>query len=306
MAATDRRTVNSPRIGIVLGAGGALGWAYHLGVVEGLRQGLHLELAHATRVVGTSAGAAIAASVLAGASSTEVLAAIDQPLTPDEEDEMRDARGQLRQHPVRTLRPQAPAMVRKGGFTGLLGLIPAGVLPTMTLRRFPIDRFDSWPAGLWVPAVRIGDGEVVVFGRDRTDVTVRDALEASSAVPGMFEPKDIDGSRFMDGAVASATHADLLESDSDTVIVSSPMTRPPAPGKRRGPVRRRAQRQLDREVAVLRSMGTKVVVLTPDQAVMTAADGYPRSNPGAGAATVAAASRQATRLIKEQLTARGR
>lgn len=290
--------MTAPRIGVVLGAGGSLGWAYHLGVVEGLRQGLRLELAHASRVVGTSAGAAIAASVLAGASSTEVLEAIGQPLTSDEEDEMRDARGQFRKHPVRTLRPQAPAMVRKGGVTGLAGLIPAGVFPTMTLRRFPIGGLVTWPAGLWVPAVRVGDGKVIVFGRDRTDVAVGDALEATSAVPGKFRPKEIDGVRFMDGAVASATHAHLLAGDGfDTVIVSSPMTRPPAPGKRNGPVRRRAQRQLDREVAALRSTGTTVLVLTPDQAVMTAAD---------GAATVAAARRQAARLIQEQLTVRGR
>jgi NTE family protein len=189
-------------------------------------------------------------------------------------------------------------MVRKGGLTGLLGLVPAGVTPTPTLRRFPIGRLNTWPVGLWIPAVRVGDGEVVVFGRDRTDVSIGDALEATSAVPGKFRPKEIDGDRFMGGAVASATHADLLAGDGfDTVIVSSPITRPPAPGKRNGPVRRRAQRQLDREVATLRSMGTKVLVLTPDQAVLTAAD---------GAATVAAARRQTARAIQEQPVTRGR
>ena len=291
----------------MLGAGGPLGWTYHLGVVEGLRLALSLELAHAHRVVGTSAGAAIAASVLAGASSTEVLASIDQPLSPDDQHRMRDARGQLRQHPLRTLKPQAPSMVRTGGLTGLIGLAPAGLLPTMTSRRFPIDSLDRWPSCLWIPAVRVGDGEVVVFGRDRTDVDVGDALEATSAVPGKFQPKTIDGERFMSGAVASATHANLLvDGGFHTVVVSSPMTRPSAPGKRTGPLRRRAERQLEREVDALREAGTKVVVLTPDHAVMTAADGDPRTNPGVGADTVAAARRQTTRAIHEQLDFRGR
>ena len=198
------------KVGIVLGAGGPVGWAYHLGVLEGVRSTLGHEPGQAARLVGTSAGGAVAASVLAGSSTDDVLRAITAPLTPEQREEMGVAFRRTRR-PWRLLRPQAPRLIRRGGVVGLVGLLPAGLFPTAPLRRFPTAGLDGWPERLWMPAVRLDDGELVVFGRDRTDIAVSDALEATSAVPGMFQPKRIGNERFLDGAVASATHADLLD-----------------------------------------------------------------------------------------------
>ena len=279
-------------VGLVLGAGGPLGWAYHLGVLEGVRAALGHEPAGAQRIIGTSAGGAIAASLLAGASSDQVLDAVTTP--PSEEDlaRMREAAASLRK-PWRRFRPLSPGLLlrlgRSGGLTSLIGLLPAGVFPTSGLRRFPIHGLDGWPDPLWMPSVRIDDGRLVVFGRDRDDVDIADAIEATAAVPGMFQPKVIDGARYIDGAVASATHADLLVDEGhEVVLVSSPMTRPG-----RGLVRARAQRQLDREVAQLHGAGTRTVVLCPDEQVMRVAEGFPRTNPGAGHDIVEAARDQA-------------
>lgn len=281
-------------VSIVLGAGGPLGWAFHLGVVEGVTEVLGTEVDDMDRVVGTSAGGAIAASLLAGATTADILDAIGQPLSAVEREQMQAARQQLRQQPLKALRPQAPAMVRLGGTVGLIGLLPPGIFPTSPLRRFPTDGLDSWPSALWMPSVRLGDGQLVVFGRDRTDITVGDALEATSAVPGMFRPKRIGRDRFVDGAVASATHADLLVgSGPDLVVVASPMTRPG-----RGLVQVRARRQLNRELANLESAGTATVTLHPNEAVMTAANGFPRTNPAAGPRTVAESRHQTINALK--------
>ncbi len=278
-------------VGIVLGAGGPLGWAYHLGVVEAMREALGHEPSDADRIVGTSAGGAIAASLLAGASTEDVLTAVTTP--PSEEDiaHMRKAAAEFRK-PWHRLRPLSPGLLfrlgRRGGATTLVGLLPAGVFPTWGLRRFPIHGLDGWPEGMWMPSVRVDDGELVVFGRDRTDVDVADAIEATAAVPGMFQPKVIDGQRYVDGAVASATHAHLLADERHgMVLISSPMTRPG-----RGLVRARARRQLDREVRHLAETGTQTIVVSPDERVMAIADGFPRTNPGAGPAIVAAARDQ--------------
>ncbi len=274
------------RIGLVLGAGGSIGWAYHLGVIEGVRQSLGLELHGADRVIGTSAGGAIAASVLSGAGTDEVLDSIIEPIS--DEDRQRMQRAQADRSWTRFFRPQALSMVTSGGLAGLVGLLPAGVFPTVTLRRFPAVELGEWPANLWIPAVRLGDGEVVVFGRDRSDVEVIDAVEATSAVPALFQPKRFQDERFIDGAVASATHADLLVDDPpDLVILASPMTRPG-----RGPVRFRAARQLRNEVEALRTAGSEVVVLSPGDSVMEAANGYPRSRPEGGPEIVALARSQ--------------
>ncbi len=278
-------------VGIVLGAGGPLGWAYHLGVLEAVREELGHDPAHADRIVGTSAGGAIAASLLAGASTDDVLAAITTPPSDEDMARFRAAAAQMRK-PWKRLRPLSPRLLlslgRQGGVTTLVGLLPAGVFPTFGLRRFPIHGLDHWPESLWMPSVRVDDGQLVVFGRDRTDVDIADAIEATAAVPGMFQPKVIGGERYVDGAVASATHADLLvDGGHKRVLVASPMTRPGS-----GLVRRRARRQLGDEIRALTAVGTRTIVVEPDDSVMAIADGFPRTNPAAGPAIVAAARAQ--------------
>ncbi|MEM7141032.1 MAG: patatin-like phospholipase family protein [Actinomycetota bacterium] len=276
-------------VGIVLGAGGPLGWAFHLGVIEGMREVLGVEPADADRIIGTSAGGAIAASLLSGATSDEVLASISAPMSDDDQAQMRGAFADVRSSKLRALKPLAPGLAltpwRRAPLVSAAGLLPAGVFPTFPLRRFPIGAIDGWPESLWIPSVRMDTGQLTVFGRDRRDIAVADALEATSAVPGMFRPKQIDGVAHVDGAVASATHADLLLTDRpDRVLVSSVMSRP---GRRLGRIR--ARRQLAAEVAALRAAGTHVAVVEPDEALMALAEGFPRRNMQAGADIVAAA-----------------
>lgn len=179
----------------------------------------------------------------------------------------------------KTLVPFAPKLIRHAvvpsGHTllGLAGLLPPGIFPTSWMATFPgMDGHAAWPDGLWIPAVSAADGEVVVFGRDRLDIDVHRAAEASSAVPGMFQPHDIDGTPYFDGGVVSPTHAHLAaEIEPDLVIVSSPMTRP---GRRF--TSRHARTTLAGEVGALRADGTHVVVIEPDDVVGAMADGFPR------------------------------
>ena len=211
-------------VGVVLGAGGPMGWAYHLGVTQGVRDAIGREPANADRVIGTSAGAAIAATLLAGTPMDEVVEMITSPPTDQDRDQMRTAGADLRRRRLRALRPVAPGLVRRvrhvGAATALVGLLPAGPFPTPMLRRFAATT--AWPERLWVPSVRLDDGQTVIFGRDHVPVTLGDALEASSAVPGVFQPKMINGARYVDGAVASSTHADSLVPEAlDVVLISS-------------------------------------------------------------------------------------
>jgi NTE family protein len=128
--------------------------------------------------------------------------------------------------------------------------------------------------------VRARDGDVVVFGRDRVDVPVADAVQASSAVPGMFQPKHLDGHDYIDGGVVSPTHADLaLGADVGTVVISSPMTRPS-----RRLLARHARARLAAETGRLRAAGRQVVVVQPTAELMETARGFPRQNPGAARA----------------------
>ncbi len=277
-------------VGIVLGAGGPLGWAYHLGVIEGVRDAIGREPGDADRIVGTSAGAAIAAALLTGFSTDEAIELISERPSDNERDQMRSASSGLRQNPLQALRPVAPSLarcVRHVGVTAaLVGLLPAGLFPTVMLRKFAATQ--AWPHQLWVPSVRLDDGHTVVFGRDQVPATLGDALEATSAVPGVFQPKVIEGSRYVDGAVASSTHADILVPEShDVVLISAPTAKPGG-----GPIRARARRMLETEAASLRADGSRTLVLVPDENVLAAAEGFPRRRPDAASDIVEAARQQ--------------
>lgn len=269
---------------VVLGAGGAAGWAFHAGVVEGLAEAGH-PLASASAVIATSAGAPVAASVLAGTDPSEVVATLLRPPTEDEIEAYRATMGEVRATWWRRLRPASARLVmhlgRNGAGAGvaLAGMLPSGMFPTHPLRRAPgVEALGTaWPSGLWIPAVRLEDGRRVVFGRDRTDVEVADAVEATQAVPVMFTPRTIAGERYVDGATHSPTNADLvLEAPAGPVLLIAPMSRHP-----NGGMARFARRRVREEVGQLRRAGRDVTVVVPDDDVAQHLGGFPRRDPSA-------------------------
>jgi NTE family protein len=279
------------RTALVLGAGGAYGWVFHAGVLSGIERALGMSADDIDLIIGTSAGAAVGAAARAGVDPQRLADVVSRP--PSEEDrkkmvaELRGAR--------KSLMPFAPHLAQhvgstsRRGMVGVAGLLPPGIFPTSWIAAFPgMDHHATWPAGLWIPAVAATTGETVVFGRDRDDVDVHRAAQASSAVPGMFQPHVIDGIPYFDGGVASPTHADLaVDIHPGLVIISTPMTRP---GRRF--TAGHARRRLAEEVAVLERAGVRVVIIQPDIATGALADGFPRRT-GSNAPRIAEAAADA-------------
>jgi len=275
-------------IGLVLGAGGVLGGAYHAGALAGLADATGWDPRTADLVVGTSAGANTAASLRGGLSAADHLArALDAPLSPEGERLLADSPGPLRLPESHEAEPRAPwdylpqapwllgpAFLRPGRArwgVALAGLVPEGRLPTTVLgeRVRPLHH-DRWPeAPTWIVAYRTGDGRRAVFGRDDIDVPdLATAVEASSAVPGRFRPVRLDSGRYLDGAVHSPSNADLVTGlGFDLVVVSSPMTSAPGPASADGSFGARARQWfaalLAREIAAVVDRGTPVLCLEP-------------------------------------------
>jgi len=276
-------------IAVVLGAGGAFGWVFHTGVLRALREQLGIDADSIDLLIGTSAGAAVAASTRAGVSPEAIY---DSVTTPPSEEDRGAMREELRNR-KRTFRPLRPKLVRHlfpggNGFgVALAGMLPPGFFPTTFLERFPgMDALTTWPNGLWIPAVRADDGELVVFGRDRSDIAVSEAVQASSAVPGMFRPYLFEGVPYVDGGLASPTHADLVAAiKPDLVVISAPMAKPVL-----RPMAGLARRRLSTELSTLRAGGVSPVVIRPTRHLTEAAAGFPRRNPGAGTTIEAAAA----------------
>ncbi len=232
---------------------------FHIGVLHALEAREGFAGSDAAIAIGTSAGSPIAALARRGLSAAEIETTVARPPTPEQRQEMMEVVRSMK----RTWRPVAPHLVRSiretGPMVAFSGLLPPGLFPTYTLGRMgDLHEANDWPDGLWIPAVRSSDGQVVVFGRDRF-VPVSDAIEASSALPAMFQPKAINGHHFFDGGAASPTHADLaLDVAPDVAIISSPMSR----GVRR-PLAAYARSRLADEVEKLEAGGVKPIVIQP-------------------------------------------
>lgn len=275
-------------VGLVLGAGGIIGRAYTIGTLAALADAAAWDARQASLIVGTSAGSGTGATLRLGLSPADHRARVTgQPTSPEghallgdvsyatEFDEPDPPRG------IAARRPQAPRLVRLGfrrpwptGLgVGLSGLLPKGTVPITPLGdKLRLLYGNGWPDDpLWICSVRMRDGERVVFGRDPAPGTpgcppLARAVEASSAIPGYFEPVEIDNELYLDGAAHSSTNLDLFAGlDFDGVVVVSPMS---AVGEAiqwhpRWASRAGYHKVLSLEVDEVEASGTPVLVFEP-------------------------------------------
>jgi NTE family protein len=305
------------KIGLVLGAGGNVGRAFHAGVLAALQDVTGWDARDADVIVGTSAGALDGALLRAGLSPRDYAAhATGEPMSSHGEELLRHApppAGSSSYPWSGSWRPAAPGCFVRAArrpWTTRLGslaaaALPEGVVPTRPIELLlrPLFHGDAWPRRpLWITAVRLEDGRRVVFGRDEglPRASVAAAVAASCAIPGWYKPVRIDGARFVDGGAYSLTNGDLLERlDLDLVIVSAPMAAVPR-GLRAtldGALRGASAVRLRSEMVRV-WLATRVLVLEPtahDLAVMgTLADAMDR-------ARVAAVVRQVRASTSERL-----
>lgn len=175
------------------------------------------------------------------------------------------------------------------------GLLPGLKSPGLTLLLGSPAPYDTSGLGAWVRE-QLGDSGdtwpdratvIVAFDtttRRRTpfgtvaspDICVADAVAASSAIPILFRPFVHDGIPYVDGGVASGTHADLVLGNHrqlDLVLVIAPMA---AEEDRRGALPyerlfdRVGRRSLEEEIALIKRQwpDTEILVLRPTPQVL--------------------------------------
>ncbi|NNH74303.1 patatin-like phospholipase family protein [Nocardia uniformis] len=239
---------------LVLGGGGVAGIAWQNGVLVGLGDA-GVEVADAELLIGTSAGANVAAQFASGLSREELFR------------RQIDPRVQSRElvPPGNPLADLAPVWAAIGAESGGDPLeerrrVGAVALATRTVpeaaRRAVVETrlpAHEWPnRRLLVIAVNAESGQPRVFDRD-SGASLVDAVAASSAVPGVWPTVTINGAHYTDGGVRSTTNADYA-ADCARVLIIAPMPGPP----------------VDQEIADLTARGIRVELITPDEATQTA------------------------------------
>lgn len=275
------------RRGLVLGAGGVLGYTWTVAALHALEQAEGIDARSVDICVGTSAGAVSAALLGRGVPVDAMLRHQRKAAAPGDPqidwDYDVDSGGAVPPRPGMGLgSPRLAAQVLRHPRALPLQAAFSAMLPrgrgTLTPLGGMVDRLpgSGWPGPPrpWVVAFDYDAGRRVAFGRAGAPAAgLAEAVMASCAIPGWFAPVPISGRRYVDGGVSSPTSLDLLaESDGphvDEVVVLAPMVsfaydRPRSPVARAERWWRRIlTRMLLQEASTVRAAGIRVTMIGP-------------------------------------------
>lgn len=249
-----------PKIALALGGGGVTGGMYEVGVLTALEERLKGEGRGFDIYVGCSAGSVVASLLASGVRASDLYRILDG----DIDDPLNFRRGAvfssgsfrrvaghfwrfvwaITKNAVTGFRFSIPDMLARADHA-----LPAGFFSLESLEAFVRDGLGSRGYGntfrdlekpLFIPAIDLDRAERVVFGQGKLrDVPLSQAVAASSAIPGFFEPYTIGDRDYVDGGVGFSGHADIAaEAGADIVFVVHPLV-PSSPDGESGSLRSR-------------------------------------------------------------------
>jgi NTE family protein len=281
----------TPRVGLVLGAGGVLGGAWLTGALHAIASETGWDPGSADYIVGTSAGSMIGALVACGVPPWFMVA----HSAGETFEGLTDARGEPSARADRSAgatfridrtgwafgpgswRLAVASLARPYRYSPmavLSGWLPRGLISTEplkdTIRRACSDSWAPHP-NYWAMAVDYGTGRRVAFGRQGSpSAQLPDAVAASCAIPGFYRCVEIGGRQYVDGGVYSTSNLDVLRAEPlDLVVALNPMSslhaRTPRTLAQRAAfqMRQAAGRRLGHEAKRLRAAGMEVILLQP-------------------------------------------
>lgn len=148
--------------------------------------------------------------------------------------------------------PIAEALWKRRDFPSLLDHLPSGLFDNTSIERYIRRNLEG--AGLsndfrilyrrtrrelYISAMNLDTAERVVFGHDEdASVTIAEAVQASTALPGFYKPARLKGIDYVDGGVRRTANLDVaVEHGADLIICYNPFR----------PFSNRVQRRFDRE-----------------------------------------------------------
>jgi predicted acylesterase/phospholipase RssA len=244
-----RPTSRGRSVGIALAGGGPLGAFFELGALQALSEsieGLDLNDLHA--YVGVSSGSMLAAALANGLTPVDMARFI----ITNESGEFaahpgiflhpayREFAQRLARFPrlaARSLAYYARAPLSRNlaeVLDPLTALLPNGIFDGAPLGQFMhdvfsvrdrTDDFRKLRRPLYIVAAELNTGASAVFGSPGLDhIPISTAIRASTALPGLYPPVEIDGHVYADGALLRTMHASLvLDEGAELVFCVNPL-----------------------------------------------------------------------------------
>ena len=251
------------KIGLALAGGGPLGGIYEVGALLALADSLDgLDFNRLDVYVGVSSGGFVAAALANDISPAQMYRLFiddgaDAALKPElflrpAFGEFARCLGTLPGLAGRATLQYLRDPFRRGVIESVATLaqaIPTGVFDNRAIDTFlarlfgapgRTNDFRRLSRRLYLVATNLDSGASETFGPDsHANVPISRAIQASSALPGLFPPVDIDGQHYVDGALNKTLHASIaLDAGADLLLCINPLVPfDAAAARRRGRVK---------------------------------------------------------------------
>jgi len=209
------KTPARPKVGLVLGGGGALGLS-HIGVLRALEeQRIPIDF-----IAGTSMGSIIAGFYASGMSPDEMqafLEGLDWDEVMSDETPRRELYFRRKQDDQRYLFEMGLNWNGPKMGTGMAaGQKFNNLLQLATLRSAAITNFDRLPIPYRAVATDLQSGTAHVLDRG----SLATAMRASMAVPGVFTAVELDGLTLVDGGIVNNLPVDVVKDMGADVVIA--------------------------------------------------------------------------------------
>lgn len=249
MAKRGRSDGSRSQIGLALAGGGPQGAIWEIGALRALEEALEgVDLNQLHVYVGVSAGSFLAANLANDLTTGQMCRAIvkrepgEHPFVSEQF--FRPRFRELGKRAMRLPRLLGEALldysrdpVDKSLFDSLTRLgraLPVAFFDNEPLRDYlhriytikgRTDDFRRLAKQLIIVGADLDSGRAVRFGGPGFEqVPISTAVQASSAIPGLYPPVEIDGRHYVDGALLKTMHASVaLEAGADLVLCLNPL-----------------------------------------------------------------------------------
>lgn len=244
-----RKEKRASAIGLALAGGGPEGAVWEIGALRALDEAIEgMELHQLDLYVGVSAGAFIASSLANGIDSAQLCRTIVQknagehPFDPElffmpAFDEFFRSGLKLPELALEAVAEylKSPKDNTIGRSLTRLGrALPLGLFNNRPIRRYleqllskpgHSDDFRELKRKLFVVAADLDSGKAVAFGKKGWDhVPISHAVQASTALPGLYPPVLIDGRHYLDGVLLKTLHTStILDEGCDLAFCINPI-----------------------------------------------------------------------------------
>ena len=241
-----RRAVKRRKVALVCAGGGVTGAVYEIGCLRALEDLLDRSVLDLDLYVGVSGGAFVSSLLAHGISPREIYDEVAtgsrKPFGVSAAPLFRLGLGEFLRRSKQAPRVLTEALLKTlteghnayDVLFSLFELLPSGLLDNsgipeylhgLFLSRGRTDRFDDLARKLFIVSVDLDSGEAVAFGENgQRDVPVSKAVQASTALPGLYRPVRIGGRDYVDGGVKKTAHINLaIRHGADLVICINPI-----------------------------------------------------------------------------------